>query len=332
MKINNTFLFLLCVIFSLFFDFQLSFSQNNSGKSNSSCSYGIWEPYQRIKWKINKATNKWEIISTENVKPGPYVGSYLRVGKDKFYDKDGNAHDCFQYSSPSDKPQFPNWNKIGKIVLLEVGLKKPANYLPDDPYLKYIGTGRKYGSIYSDSTVHDYEERIGRNHFLDCENMIAYGGYKESVHLGGVFEQSFLIYKKISDDDGEIVVHNHVNNEIITTNSGLIINLYTQSNSTIYTSPGENSTCQLQADVDCSSPKDKIGRKVKIEFVGDAIGSFNTSESTTDANGKTNFTYIAPDESALKGKNEIIVQGFQVLLLLQLPVNAKYFRYNDNTR
>lgn len=87
-----------------------------------------------------------------------------------------------------------------------------------------------------------------------------------------------------------------------------IINLYNKSSSPLYTSPGEKNTCNLQADVDCSNPQEKAGRTVRIEFVNQQIGSFNKTEAVTDANGKANFTYTAPDESFLGGKDNIKVE------------------------
>ena len=91
-------------------------------------------------------------------------------------------------------------------------------------------------------------------------------------------------------------------------NSEIIINLYNQSVSAVFPAPGENSTCVLQADVDCSDPQEKAGRTVRIEFVNQQIGSFNTNEAVTDANGQAYFTYTAPDENALQGKDNIKVE------------------------
>lgn len=98
------------------------------------------------------------------------------------------------------------------------------------------------------------------------------------------------------------------NNEIITSENQFIINLYNQSNSTIFTSPGEKNTCNLQADVDCSNSADEKGRTIKIEVLNGQNGSFNASTTSTDANGKAYFTYTAPDESALNGQKDIKVE------------------------
>ncbi len=90
--------------------------------------------------------------------------------------------------------------------------------------------------------------------------------------------------------------------------SETIVNLYNQGTSPVYTSPGDKNTCKLQADVDCSDPQEKAGRTVRIEFANQQIGSFNTTEAVTDAKGQAYFTYTAPDESVLQGKDNIKVE------------------------
>lgn len=102
--------------------------------------------------------------------------------------------------------------------------------------------------------------------------------------------------------------NNQNNNEIITGESQFIINLYNQNNSTIFTSPGENSSCKLQADVDCSNPAEKSGRKIKMEIVNEKIGSFSPAETNTGSDGKAYFTYTAPAGNLLNGKDKIDVQ------------------------
>lgn len=133
--------------------------------------------------------------------------------------------------------------------------------------------------------------------------------YINGYIMGGFYLEKPTPMKRVSK--GEPVSNNqneNNNNNNNVSNSSVIINLYTQTNSSIFTSPGENSTCKLQADVDCSDKKAKSGRKVRMEFVSDKLGSFNTTEATTDADGKAYFTYTAPGDKALNGKNEVTIQ------------------------
>lgn len=133
------------------------------------------------------------------------------------------------------------------------------------------------------------------------------------------------IYEWKPNADNEINVTEHnkeneeippSNNEIITQNNddeneqneSLIINLYNTSNNNLFTSPGDNSSCQLKVDVDCSNPQKKAGRTVRIEFVNQQSGSFDKTEAVTDAKGNAYFTYTAPDETTLEGKDNIKVE------------------------
>lgn len=146
---------------------------------------------------------------------------------------------------------------------------------------------------------------------------------RAGAHGGGVAEYIYE-WKQDYNNENEVITNNENNNnenenennnENInnnenenTQNSELVINLYNQTPSTIYSSPGDRNTCNLQADVSCSIPADKTGRTIKVEVLNGQKGTFNTTTALTDANGKAYFTYTAPDESALNGKNEIKIQ------------------------
>ena len=135
-------------------------------------------------------------------------------------------------------------------------------------------------------------------------------GDSEPYHLELQLNNGLLSYLTNEDHPAKLVrtVKENINNEQEVSNKEIIINLYHQTYSSVYTSPGDNSSCKLQADVDCSDAKAKSGRKVKIEFVSDKLGSFDANEATTGADGKAFFTYTAPNESVLNGKDEITIQ------------------------
>lgn len=299
---KNLFLFLLCIIFSLFFDFQLSFSQTNSGNSILSDCYGIWEPYQKISWTYEKSKKRWgsKVI---NIKPDDF-NKYIKILRNSCYDKDNNkTYDGLQYHFTKEFPEF-----YCSSILYETGLKTPSDAATGDPYLQYVNTGRAIGNKFGQNTFKPQQGiKDGYKAFFDCVNGVFYeGGYYDNP---SVIYCHYILYRKILNDDKDYSQdqNNNNNNNNVIVNSELIINLYTQSNSTIFTSPGENSTSKLQADVDCSIPKDKEGRKIKMEFVNEKLGSFSPIESTTDANGKADFTYTAPDANDLKGKDQIQV-------------------------
>lgn len=304
MKTNNAFQFFFAVIFLfILFNFESVLSQTNSMNSVYSDCYGIWEPYQKITWTYEKSKKKWS-SKTVNIKPDDF-NKYIKILKNSCLDKDNNkTYDGLQYNYTKEFPEF-----YCNSILYETGLKAPSDAKTGDPYLQYVNTGRVIGNKFGQNTFKPQQSNKDEYmSFFDCVNGVLFGG---SFDNPSVIYFHYILYKKIVNDDKDYSQNNNNNNnynENITVNSELILNLYNQTTSVINVSPGENSTCQLQADVDCSNPKDKVNRKVKIEFIGEAIGSFNTSESTTDANGKAYFNYIAPDESSLKGKNEIKVQ------------------------
>ena len=135
--------------------------------------------------------------------------------------------------------------------------------------------------------------------------------YKIRVHSKGGVAEYIYEWKPNTNTENENITNNeNINNNENenTQNSELIFNLYTQSPSTIYSSPGDKNTCNLHADVDCSIAADKKGRAIQIEVLNGQKGTFNTTSASTDANGKAYFIYTAPDESSLNGQKEIKIE------------------------
>jgi hypothetical protein len=130
----------------------------------------------------------------------------------------------------------------------------------------------------------------------------------EMPEYAGTFDFKNGILSTAQTDYYPVPLKRTSKGEQFTFDSEIIINLNFQSASNIFPAPGENSTCILQAEVDCSNPQEKAGRTVRIEFANQQIGSFNTTEAVTDAKGQAYFTYTAPDESILQGKDNIKVE------------------------
>ncbi len=250
----------------------LFFAGNVFGQSIDNC-YGTWEG-EIIKFNNTKS----KIIITKNGKIKACENNSVNI-----YSKNTILINCefagvlfsdftayLDYLTPPDKKSFKN----------------PNVSIPSEVAGLIEGLG-----IYN---CPDSPDIMG---FFDCKTgVLTLIEWREQPSWHVYYEKKQ--FKKISGDI-----------PVVTENtSQTIINLYNQTNSTVFTSPGENSTCKLQADVDCSDSKAKSGKKVRIEFAGDKLGSFNTAEAVTGSDGKAYFTYTAPNESAMNGKNEVTVQ------------------------